>query len=156
MHHFLIDLLTDVLLNVFYYLVIIIYPLLNFVAKLVVLMLIYYYILISDNHMWPKIRLVYDGHRRFIYFLFLQKCPNTNIFGWATFHPPTFHPCIFIRWWNVSHYANCWTFHPPNYYWYAMAHIMPILKLLITVSDEMSQIRQIRVYFISSNYRYIP
>ena len=27
---------------------------------------------------------------------------------------------------------------------------MPILKLLITVSDEMSQIRQIRVYFISN------
>ena len=31
-----------------------------------------------------------------------------------------------------------------------MAHIMPILKLLITVSDEISQIRQIRVYFISN------
>ena len=31
-----------------------------------------------------------------------------------------------------------------------MAHIMPILKLLITVSDEMSQIRQIGVYFISN------
>ena len=31
-----------------------------------------------------------------------------------------------------------------------MAHIMPILKLLITVSNEMSQIRQIRVYFISN------
>ena len=27
---------------------------------------------------------------------------------------------------------------------------MPILKLLITVSNEMSQIRQIRVYFISN------
>ena len=27
---------------------------------------------------------------------------------------------------------------------------MPILKLLITVSDEMSLIRQIRVYFISN------
>ena len=36
-----------------------------------------------------------------------------------------------------------------------MAHIMPILKLLITVSDEMSQIRQIRVYFISNNYKSI-
>ena len=34
-----------------------------------------------------------------------------------------------------------------------MAHIMPILKLLITVSNVMSQIRQIRVYFISSNYK---
>ena len=34
-----------------------------------------------------------------------------------------------------------------------MAHIMPILKLLITAADEMSQIRQIRVYFISSNYK---
>ena len=31
-----------------------------------------------------------------------------------------------------------------------MAHIMPILKLLITASDEMSQIRQIRVYFIAN------
>ena len=31
-----------------------------------------------------------------------------------------------------------------------MAHIMPILKLLITVSNEMSQIRQIRVFFISN------
>ena len=30
---------------------------------------------------------------------------------------------------------------------------MPILKLLITVSNVMSQIRQIRVYFISSNYK---
>ena len=34
-----------------------------------------------------------------------------------------------------------------------MAHIMPILKLLITASDEMSHIRQIRVYFIPSNYK---
>ena len=31
-----------------------------------------------------------------------------------------------------------------------LAHIMPILKLLITVSNEMSQIRQIRVHFISN------
>ena len=34
--------------------------------------------------------------------------------------------------------------------WLILSHI---LELLITVSDEMSQIRQIRVYFTSSNYK---